>query len=240
MPAKNWKRDPANSRTLWDRLAQRLPAGLKGRQQTAQCARDGLFLFDRHGAEREIDVSCILGAIHPHKMADWPRVRGERYVGGHATRRKSSRAVRRERHPCGHRFKCRRAVGAGNDFHRFVGKEWGDFIDSVIDDVLKQLSRQLMDPMAIIGEQCLSKSAFQVVPVITLDVYWVAQLAFCNEFLQRQGGSFEVVPVIDCQSFDRLVARTRSGAGRRLHSTPAASQEKHGSQLQPTFCANAK
>src|SRR6202047_1632873 len=54
-----------------------------------------------------------------------------------------------------------------------------------------------MDPVTIVGEESVAKSARQVVSVITLDMYWVAQVPFCHELLQGQGVSFEIVPVVD-------------------------------------------
>src|ERR1700674_732784 len=54
-----------------------------------------------------------------------------------------------------------------------------------------------MDPVSIIGKEGLAKSACQVISVITLDMYGISQVPFCNELLQGQGVSFEIVPVVD-------------------------------------------
>src|SRR6185437_16210024 len=66
-------------------LTQGLPAGLERRQQSTDRTRNGLFFFHKHATKCKINMSRILGAIHPHKMAYWPRVRAESNVRGHTT-----------------------------------------------------------------------------------------------------------------------------------------------------------
>src|SRR5580700_8476175 len=106
-------------------------------------------------------------------MAYRARMRGESNVRGHATGKNHypqfiQNAIRAviSQMPA--------AVRAGNDFHGFVGKERCNFVNSVVDDVLKQLAGQLMNPVTVVREQRLSKAARQVVAVITLDMYGVA------------------------------------------------------------------